>query len=123
MNGVVLWSDVRQHKAVIWCEDQGDLAFYSQKQPWSSMDLHEGDLVCFDLTLQHKTRLAVNPQVLEEAACAGLAQRLTVAGPIKPNREQPASDLPVSAQVIPFEGSRRRNGANACRAVRERSGG
>lgn len=78
MNGVVLWSDASQHKAVIWCEDQGDLAFYSQKQPQTPVDLYEGDLVCFELTLQHNTRLAVNPQILEESACRGLAQSLVL---------------------------------------------
>jgi len=79
MNGVVLWSDASQHKAVIWCEDQGDLAFYSQDQPQAPVDLYEGDLVCFDLTLQQNTRLVVNPQVLEKSACSGLAQSLNAA--------------------------------------------
>ena len=102
MNGVVLWSDVGQHKAVIWCEDQGDLAFYSQKHPRSSVDLHEGDLVCFDLTLQHKTRLVENPQILEESACQGLAQCLIVAGTEKKRLVSHSTDMPASAQVIPF---------------------
>lgn len=99
MNGVVLWSDPTQHKAVIWCEDQGDLAFYSQKQHQSFVDLHEGDLICFDLTLQHNQRMAVNLQVLEEAACLGLAHNLTVAEPdaaVELDRRQ------NTAQVIPF---------------------
>ena len=50
MNGVVLWSNESQQKAVIWCEDQGDLAFYSQEQCQALVDLHVGDLICFDLT-------------------------------------------------------------------------
>ncbi len=99
MNGVVLWSDASQHKAVIWCEDQGDLAFYSQKQRQSFVDLHEGDLICFDLTLQHNRRMAENLQVLEAAACMGLAHNLSVAEPdtvVKLDCQQ------NTAQVIPF---------------------
>lgn len=99
MNGVVLWSDANQHKAVIWCEDQGELAFYSQKLRQSFVDLHEGDLICFDLTLQHNLRMAENLQVVEEAACLGLAHNLTVAEPdtrVELDRRQ------NTAQVIPF---------------------
>lgn len=99
MNGVVLWSDADQHKAVIWCEDQGDLAFYAQKTPLEMVDLHEGDLICFDLTLQKNRRMAENPQILAEAVCMGLAHCLSEA--------LPAAALdPVSnqntAQVIAF---------------------
>jgi len=81
MNGVVLWSDVDRNKAVIWCEDQGELAFFAQKASFDVVDLHEGDLICFDLTVQHNKRMAENPQILEEAACMGLARSLKVAEP------------------------------------------
>ncbi len=99
MNGVVLWSDASQHKAVIWCEDQGDLAFYSQKHRQSFVDLHEGDLICFDLTLQHNRRMAENLQVLEGAACMGLAHNLTVA---EPDAAGESDRRQNTAQVIPF---------------------
>jgi len=99
MNGVVLWSDASQHKAVIWCEDQGDLAFYSQKQRQSFVDLHEGDLICFDLSLQHNQRMAENLQVLEEAACMGLAHSLIV---VEPEAAVESDHRHNTAQVIPF---------------------
>ena len=34
MLGVVLWSDVSDRKAVIWCEDQGDLAYVNVVTPF-----------------------------------------------------------------------------------------
>lgn len=27
MIGVIIWSDPIERKAIVWCEDQGDLAF------------------------------------------------------------------------------------------------
>ena len=30
MYGIVLWSDRSERQAVIWCEDQGDLAYCRQ---------------------------------------------------------------------------------------------
>lgn len=97
MNGVVLWSDASQHKAVIWCEDQGDLAFYSQKQ--DLVDLHEGDLICFDLFLQQNKRMAENLQVLQEASSVGLAHSLMVSQPDAPVASDPNQ---TTAQIIPF---------------------
>ena len=99
MNGVVLWSDVSQHKAVIWCEDQGELAFYAQKTSLEVVDLHEGDLICFDLTLQQNKRMAENPQVLKESAYIELAQSLKVA---QPTSVPKAARNQGTAQVIPF---------------------
>lgn len=29
MLGVVLWADIDDRKAVIWCEDHGNLAYYT----------------------------------------------------------------------------------------------
>ena len=27
MDGIVIWSDTNAHKAIVWCSDNGDLAF------------------------------------------------------------------------------------------------
>jgi len=99
MNGVVLWSNDSQQKAVIWCEDQGDLAFYSQDQCQALVDLQEGDLICFDLTLHQNRRMIENPLVLEKATCTGLAERLFMAQPRAVVSLRPIQN---SAQVIPF---------------------
>ena len=47
MLGVVLWSDAGDNKAVIWCEDHGDLAYFNGgvDDPASLMDFDAGDLV------------------------------------------------------------------------------
>ncbi|NIZ62360.1 hypothetical protein DL239_15415 [Sedimentitalea sp. CY04] len=99
MNGVVLWSNESQQKAVIWCEDQGDLAFYSQGQCQALVDLHVGDLICFDLMLHQNRRMIENPLVLKEAASMGLAERLIMAQPRDVANLRPVQN---SAQVIPF---------------------
>jgi hypothetical protein len=114
MNGVVLWSDVDQHKAVIWCEDQGELAFYAQKTPMDVVDLYEGDLICFDLTLRQNKRMVENPQILGESVCIGLAQSLAAAQPdtvAKTDRKQ------TTAQVIPFAAHLDKSSAKMHRAA------
>jgi len=49
MLGVVLWSDKDAGKAVIWCEDQGKLAYVTGEQAdiCADMALQAGDLCQF----------------------------------------------------------------------------
>lgn len=78
MFGVVLWSDRTTQKAVIWCEDQGELAFYTQ----SDSNLHNapvldaGDLIQFEVTIQERMRRASNPQLLESCHSPDLPRSL-----------------------------------------------
>jgi len=78
MIGVVLWSDPSDRKAVFWCEDQGDLAFFDACGP--TMDgmpfFDAGDMVQFDVHMEHKLRRAHNPRLLQEHACQGLPDTL-----------------------------------------------
>ena len=62
MIGVVLWRDAADDKAVIWCEDQGDLAFLDCKSETVAEDqgLDVGDVVRFDITIVNDLRLAKN---------------------------------------------------------------
>ncbi|MGR3758908.1 hypothetical protein ACUXV3_02070 [Roseobacteraceae bacterium NS-SX3] len=76
MIGVVLWSDAALQKAVIWCEDQGDLAFYKQGDAARTQRLHTGDWVEFDVKLAGSLRLAEHPVVLDEPGCPDVAARL-----------------------------------------------
>ncbi len=78
MYGVVLWSDPDARKAVIWCEDHGDLAFYSAGSdlPLGEVSLDAGDLVEFDVTTERALRYAHNPQVVSEGFDREIAQRL-----------------------------------------------
>lgn len=79
MIGIVLWSEATAGKAVIWCEDQGDLAFYSHDDASDVFNVHTGDWVAFDLELKADLRLAHNIQVLQEPGCPHLAQDLVTA--------------------------------------------
>lgn len=60
MFGVVLWADENDSKAVIWCEDQGDLAYYSQHDGdhHDHVALDAGDLIQFDLCEERNCRMA-----------------------------------------------------------------
>lgn len=103
MFGVVLWSDVQEHKAVIWCEDHGDLAFYRQECGDAAMHLDAGDLVQFDMTTDRHQRLAHNPRLVAEGVCPDIADVLSSAGP--QSQKPAASQRPASrgtADIIPF---------------------
>ena len=60
MLGVVLWSDASDRKAVIWCEDQGDLAFMTAADAVLNRDgfFDAGDLVQFDTCIEGSRRRA-----------------------------------------------------------------
>ncbi len=62
MIGVILWRDVHDGKAVIWCEDQGDLAYLDRIDGLLDRDsfLDVGDVVRFDLMIKQNLRLARN---------------------------------------------------------------
>lgn len=81
MIGVVLWSEQSLSKAVIWCDDQGDLAFYSGADGAALLDLRPGDWVEFDIALSGKFRIANNLRVLVEQGSPGLADQLSTATP------------------------------------------
>lgn len=99
MFGVVLWSDTVDRKAVIWCEDHGDLAFYgsAQETPLSEFALDAGDLVQFDLTEEQHLRFAHNPRLVSEGACPNLASALAPTTPTAPQARS------ASAEILLFE--------------------
>jgi hypothetical protein len=105
MLGVVLWCDPAERKAVIWCEDHGDLAFYSDADTDAddAVRMDAGDLVQFDLTVSRRMRLAHNPRLVSEGLYSGLADSLTgQGGAVDPSRVP--TFLPrESAQIIPFK--------------------
>lgn len=103
MIGVVLWSDNDPRKAVIWCEDQGDLAFYTLSEKGEGVDLSEGDLVQFDLYFDKNIRRVRNPLILQASAGSGLAGRLPQEKP-----EQGRAKPPGGAKILPFPGPGRR---------------
>lgn len=108
MFGVVLWSDEQEQKAVIWCEDHGDLAFYQNADDDNTCDLDAGDWVHFDMTMERSQRFAHNPKLIHEGVYPDLADALSAAS-VKPtthavSARQDKSVMPRrdSAQVIPL---------------------
>lgn len=99
MFGVVLWSDPEDRKAVIWCEDHGDLAFFgaAHQAPLPEFALDAGDLVQFDLTEEQHLRFAHNPRLVSEGACPDLADALAPNTPTAPQARS------ASAEIILFE--------------------
>ena len=77
MIGVVIWADAAENKAVIWCEDQKDLAYFlpSAVSAKGNRPL-KGDLVEFDSFYRGSLRLAKNLSVVEAAAADGLGESL-----------------------------------------------
>ena len=75
---VVLWSDAADRKAVIWCEDQGDLAYVNAPDEVLDTDdfFDAGDLVQFDMEMAHSMRYASNTRLVIEKARLSLADAL-----------------------------------------------
>lgn len=98
MIGVVVWTDQTFEKAVIWCEDQSDLAYFVRpdESDFDSLNTQEtagvctgettatadisairkGDLVIFDPYYEGDCRMARNLRLLEEDSHPMLAEYL-----------------------------------------------
>ena len=80
MYGVVLWSDRRQNRAVIWCEDHGDLAFFRGKPGAPErIGVDAGDLVQFELGQGGGLRLASLPKLVAQDSHPTLGRDLMAA--------------------------------------------
>lgn len=61
MYGIVLWSGADGKRAVIWCEDHGDLAFYEQTgETVANPPLEAGDMVRFRSQDSRRMRRALD---------------------------------------------------------------
>jgi len=98
MIGVILWSDAAENKAVIWCEDHGDLAFLSAAESVVLPDpfFEVGDVVEFDVKTTHNLRLATNPERIEQSWGPALSDNLRSLSAIGSEMAH------ASATVIPF---------------------
>ncbi len=79
MFGIVLWSDPDDRKAVIWCEDHGELAFLQRDREDRAVPLEAGDWVTFAVTVSGRMRLAYDVEVMEQASAPALPVRLAEA--------------------------------------------
>ncbi|MFZ5961347.1 hypothetical protein ACOXXX_00205 [Thalassococcus sp. BH17M4-6] len=109
MYGVVLWTNADDRKAVIWCEDHGDLAFYTPgaKSALEGVFLDAGDLVQFDMRQEANLRYARNPQLVRQSQYPGLAQRLA-AGPQRPAQRGPGAAVGNVVPIQPYVSEERR---------------
>lgn len=92
MIGVVVWTDQSLEKAVIWCEDHSDLAYYVRSDETGSApgsaegsgcpqgdfpaDICKGDLVLFDAYYDGDCRMARNVRLVQEESHPMLAECL-----------------------------------------------
>ncbi|WP_439141260.1 hypothetical protein [Planktotalea sp.] len=74
MLGVVIWTDAEDSKAIIWCEDHGELAFLSQhaRVELGAQRIDQGDLIQFDLEEHRNLRMAHNPRKIEQQYCSDI---------------------------------------------------
>lgn len=110
MFGVVLWRDRSDCKAVIWCEDQGDLAIYRQSNPEEQVDMNVGDWVEFDLESRQNQRLVCNPRLVNQTGCPKVGDLLIEAQKRQDTdaemRQQRVKIEPKrSAQILAFDNS------------------
>lgn len=103
MFGVVLWSDQKDSKAVIWCEDHGDLAFCSASVDEQGCVLDTGDLIQFDIRVDRHMRRAENPRKVFEGAYQGLADTLRTMPSDGPVPSYTTGRESQGAEVIPFD--------------------
>ncbi len=100
MYGVVLWSNPSENKAVIWCEDHGDLAFYRGNDAGAHVAFDAGDLIQFEISQETSLRYAHNARLVGERMYDGLADKLGH-NPSAP-KAVCAYDRRCSAEIIPF---------------------
>ncbi len=100
MFGVVLWADTSEHKAVIWCEDHGNLAYYTggEQSLHDGINLDAGDLIQFDLREERDMRRARNLRRVDAGHAPTLAKDLC---------ECSATDRVVGNNVVKFPTKRR----------------
>lgn len=110
MFGVVLWSDTDDNKAVIWCEDHGNLAFYNggNHPSLDVFDFDAGDLVQFELTEEQHMRYARNPKRVSQSLYPSLAEDLQ-SMTLEHSKDEaepsgPAAATFKSADILPFRG-------------------
>lgn len=96
MLGVVVWSNEARSKAVIWCEDQGALAYLEGADHIAGTDAawpSAGDLVELDSGLEGGLRVARNVRLLSRGVGAALPRALRARAA---RAEAPARTAPIS---------------------------
>lgn len=102
MIGLVLWSDAEDSKAVFWCEDHGDLAYFdaSLEPEVEAVCLNAGDMVSFELTVEDSVRQARRPLVVTPKICNGIQEHLLETAS---RNEQVQVEPRKTDNVVPFK--------------------
>lgn len=127
MFGVVLWSNEQARKAVIWCEDHGDLAYYRTQDNDNSVALTPGDWVEFDVVLSGTQRIAYAPTLINGGSFENLSERLVsfarTASKGRPSLTDKTPPVSEMGKIEPFRVPGNANGAgtNADQQIRNRA--
>ncbi|MCJ8336190.1 MAG: hypothetical protein MJH10_18475 [Epibacterium sp.] len=124
MIGVVVWTDQTFERAVIWCEDQSDLAYFVRsdqtleegkcQHPGDTTapieSVRKGDMVLFDCYYEGTHRMVKNLRLLAEESHPLLAEYLQAdAGEEQVGQPRPVAsehslenEGETSAEILPF---------------------
>ncbi|MDA5556330.1 hypothetical protein [Shimia sp. MMG029] len=118
MLGLVLWSDPKRRKALIWCEDQKDLAFFDGAQDSENTTIggrdmpivpRVGDLLVFDICHSEQLRRATNIRLFAHRDADDLIDMLKT-----------ASRLALGGESLPFQPVMKAESDNVIRFPSER---
>jgi hypothetical protein len=86
MRGVVIWHCQDTRRAVVWCDDSGELAYASDGRAWSNpfQSVSIGDYVAFDLRPTSASRTCSNLRLIESGHAPELAGILHKMRPAMP---------------------------------------
>lgn len=75
MRGVVIWQCSETRRAVVWCDDSGELAYASDASAWAPLAprVAIGDYVAFDLDPSSAARSCRNLRLIESGLAPELA--------------------------------------------------
>lgn len=78
MRGVIIWHCQNTRRAVVWCDDSGELAYASDDMAWANpkQPVAIGDYVAFDLRSSVSARSCANLRLIEQAHAPGLVGAL-----------------------------------------------
>ncbi len=110
MFGVIIWSDPEVKNAVIWCEDQGDLAYFqasTEPMPMGCAFPDAGDYVAFDVELRNDMRVVRNPRPVLAAVGEGLPSALLSTARCIEQTQANAQAEPYHDNVTDFDAARR----------------
>jgi hypothetical protein len=75
MRGVIIWHCQNTRRAVVWCDDSGELAYANGGRAWLNpgQSVSIGDYVAFDLRPSVSARSCTNLRLIESGHAPDLA--------------------------------------------------